>query len=81
MGIDKWKAKHNRYRISEKLLFISAIPFSSFGFALGMKVFHHKTRKWYFKLGSFILMILHLFIILYILHQQESFDGIFNQFT
>mgnify|MGYP003374212353 CR=1 FL=1 len=36
-GIDKWKAKHDRWRIPEAEL-------------LGMIVFHHKTKKWKFRI-------------------------------
>jgi uncharacterized membrane protein YsdA (DUF1294 family) len=78
MGIDKRKAIKGKYRISEKALFISALPFSSYGFALGMKLFRHKTQKLHFKLGSFFLMLLHTAIIVYILKTYVSFDGIFN---
>lgn len=81
MAVDKYKAVHNKYRISEKTLFISALPFSSYGFYLGMKLFRHKTQKFSFKLGSLFLMIVHTSIILYILMNQQSFEGIFSQFT
>ena len=50
MGIDKWKAKHNKRRISEKTLLISAFLMGAVGSGAGMLVFHHKTRKLKFKI-------------------------------
>ena len=45
MGIDKWKAKRSRRRISEKTLLLSCLAMGAIGGAVGMLVFHHKTRK------------------------------------
>ena len=50
MGIDKWKAKHNRHRISEKTLLLSCFLMGAVGGGVGMLVFHHKTRKMKFKI-------------------------------
>lgn len=44
-GIDKYKAKHNRYRISEAALILLAFMGGAYGALLGMKIWHHKTRK------------------------------------
>ena len=38
-------------RISESLLFFMATAFGALGVLLGMFVFRHKTRTWYFLLG------------------------------
>lgn len=47
-GIDKKKAINKKSRISEfQLLFLSFIG-GSVGSLIGMKIFHHKTLKWYF---------------------------------
>ena len=51
MGIDKRKAIKNKYRIPEKVLFMSAILFGSIGANLGMKVFRHKTKHMSFVIG------------------------------
>ena len=45
MGLDKRRAKRNRWRISEVSLFLPAILGGSLGALLGMHLFHHKTRK------------------------------------
>ena len=47
-GIDKRKAVKGRWRIPEKTLLLMGIVFGSVGQLLGMKVFRHKTNKWYF---------------------------------
>ena len=44
MGVDKWKAKHNAWRIPEKTLFLSAILGGSIGSICGMQLFRHKTK-------------------------------------
>lgn len=49
-GIDKWKAKHQRWRISETALLGAAFCVGGAGALLGMLVFHHKTRKWKFRI-------------------------------
>jgi len=58
MLIDKLRsAAPNAERISEGLMFFLAAAFGSVGIYLGMFVFRHKTRKWYFLLGIPLLMI------------------------
>lgn len=62
-GIDKRKAQKNQWRISEaKLLMLAAIG-GSLGAFLGMYLFHHKTKKWKFKLGIPAIMLVQLSII------------------
>ena len=50
MGIDKFKAKHDKQRISEKNLFTCAFLMGGCGIGLGMMAFRHKTQKIKFKL-------------------------------
>ncbi len=50
-GIDKYKAVHGRWRISEAALLGCAFAFAAPGAAAGMAVFRHKTRKLKFKIG------------------------------
>lgn len=59
MGLDKWKAKKNRWRISEKTLLLTAALGGSLGGCIGMQVFHHKTRHWYFRYGLPAMVFLH----------------------
>jgi len=50
-GIDKWKAKKRKWRISETSLLLLAVIGGSIGAWLGMKVWHHKTMHKKFKYG------------------------------
>lgn len=58
MGMDKWKARTNRWRIPEKTLFAVSILGGSIGTLVGMHVFHHKTKHWYFRVGMPLILIL-----------------------
>lgn len=49
-GIDKWKAKHSKWRIPEATLLIMAAVGGSIGAWTGIKLFHHKTLHKKFKL-------------------------------
>ena len=49
-GLDKRRAVRKSWRISEKALLVMAICFGGPGALLAGKVFHHKTKKWYFQL-------------------------------
>nr|WP_297233576.1 DUF1294 domain-containing protein [uncultured Flavonifractor sp.] len=57
MGIDKWKARRERWRVPEKTFFLVALLGGSLGAILGMYAFHHKTRHWYFKWGLPAILI------------------------
>ncbi len=57
MGVDKWKAKRDRWRVPEKTFFLVAVLGGSLGAILGMYAFHHKTRHWYFKWGLPAILI------------------------
>lgn len=48
--------KSGAERISEGMLFFMAAAFGSIGIYLGMFVFRHKTRKWYFIIGIPLLI-------------------------
>lgn len=58
MGIDKRKAIKGAFRIPEATLFIVALIGGSIGSNIGMYVFRHKTRKWYFVYGMPAILIL-----------------------
>ena len=65
MGIDKRRARLEKWRISEKVLFLLALLGGAVGGTLGMLVFRHKTQHWYFKFGFPILAVLQLAACLY----------------
>ena len=50
MGMDKRKAVKEKQRISEKTLLLSACFMGAVGSGAGMLVFHHKTKKWKFRI-------------------------------
>lgn len=58
MGVDKWKAKKNRWRVPERTLFLVAFLGGALGSTIGMHYFHHKTKHWYFKYGLPALVLL-----------------------
>ena len=51
MGVDKSRAERDLYRIPEKSLLLACAPFAALGGLIGMRVFHHKTRKPKFSVG------------------------------
>ncbi|MDO4867331.1 MAG: DUF1294 domain-containing protein [Clostridia bacterium] len=57
MGRDKRCARHGKWRVPEKTLFLVTACFGGLGGVLGMKVFHHKTQHWYFKVFFHVLLI------------------------
>lgn len=65
-GIDKWKAKHSKWRIPEATLLIMAAVGGSIGAWTGIKLFHHKTLHKKFKYGVPAILILQLTIIVFI---------------
>ncbi len=75
MGIDKRRARKKAFRIPEATLFAIAVIGGSVGSILGMFIFRHKTRHWYFKFGLPAILIaqLILFLILYISPMEFSF--------
>jgi uncharacterized membrane protein YsdA (DUF1294 family) len=66
-GIDKRKAKMNKWRIKESSLLTLSLIGGGLGSMFAMQIFHHKTNKNKFKLGvpllTFISIIIFYFII------------------
>lgn len=62
-GIDKWKAKRSKWRISEATLLGLAVIGGSIGAWLGMKVWHHKTMHKKFKYGLPLILIIQIAIV------------------
>lgn len=53
-------------RVPEKTLFLLAILGGSVGAILGMRVWHHKTRHWYFKYGLPAILLAQLALAWYL---------------
>ena len=62
-GIDKYKAKNAKWRISEATLLGLAAFGGSIGAWLGMKVWHHKTMHKKFKYGVPAIIMIQIVII------------------
>ncbi len=60
MGLDKKKAKSQRWRIPEARLFLIALIGGSLGCWGGMYAFRHKTRHWYFVVGMPLILLLQI---------------------
>lgn len=65
-GIDKWKAKHSKWRIPEATLLIMAAVGGSIGAWTGIKLFHHKTLHKKFKYGVPAIFLIQLGIVVFI---------------
>lgn len=64
MGLDKKKAIRRQWRISEATLFLIALLGGSLGSIIGMQLFRHKTRHWYFVWGMPAIFFVELALIL-----------------
>ena len=67
MGIDKRKAIKRTFRIPEATLFIVALIGGSIGSILGMQVFRHKTRHWYFVFGMPAILAIQIVLLVLLL--------------
>ena len=65
-GIDKYKARKGRWRISEATLLLMAVIGGSIGAWAGMRLWHHKTMHKKFKYGIPIIIILQVTIAVYL---------------
>ena len=70
VGIDKNKSIKGGERFSEVSFFFIAVFFASLGILLGMFAFRHKTRKFYFVLGMFLLLLQQAFLVLSVLSSR-----------
>ena len=70
-GLDKFKAKHSKWRIPEATLLGLAVLGGSIGAWLGMKVWRHKTMHKKFRYGIPAILIIQLLLIVYIALYQK----------
>ena len=64
MGVDKSKARKRSWRIPESTLFVLALIGGSIGSIIGMHLFRHKTRHWYFLYGMPAILIIQILIVI-----------------
>ena len=65
-GLDKYKAKKGKWRISEATLLMMAVIGGSIGAWTGMRLWHHKTMHKKFKYGIPIIIILQISLVVYL---------------
>lgn len=69
MGVDKRKARKNKWRIPEKTLFLTALLGGSIGSILGMYMFRHKTKHTAFVIGMPCILVLQCILLFLFLRQ------------
>ena len=69
-GIDKYKAKKGKWRISEATLLTMAAIGGSIGAWAGMRIWHHKTMHKKFKYVIPLIIILQVALVAY-LHKNN----------
>ena len=69
MLIDKWKARHNRWRIPEATLMWVAALGGSVGSLLGMYTVRHKTKHPKFTVGIPLILVAHIVLAIYLFNR------------
>lgn len=69
-GIDKLKARRDKWRIRETSLLLLALLGGSLGAWIGMKVWHHKTKLKKFKYGIPVILVVHIVLLAVIAYIQ-----------
>lgn len=65
-GLDKWKARHKRWRVPERVLLGMAALGGSVGALLGMWLWHHKTQHRRFALGVPLMLAVQLVLAVWV---------------
>ena len=68
-GIDKRRARRGAWRVPEKTLFLLPLLGGSIGALLGMRVFRHKTKHWYFVWGVPAILLAQLALAVWLLYR------------
>ena len=71
-GIDKWKAKRDKWRIEEATLLWWAVFGGSIGAWLGMKTWHHKTQHAKFTWGVPLILFAQLALVALIVYYTQK---------
>lgn len=66
-GADKRRARRGKWRVPEKTLFLLPLLGGSVGALLGMRMFHHKTKHWYFVCGIPAILLAQLALAVWLL--------------
>lgn len=68
-GADKRRARRGAWRVPEKTLFLLPLLGGSVGALLGMRVFRHKTKHWYFVWGVPAILLAQLALAAWLLYR------------
>ena len=68
-GADKRRARRGAWRVPERTLFLLPLLGGSIGALLGMRVFHHKTKHWYFVWGVPAILLAQLALAAWLLYR------------
>ena len=68
MWSDKKRARLHRWRIPEKVLFGVSLLGGSAGTWAGMYLFRHKTKHWYFVIGTPLILVCQAALAIYLVH-------------
>ncbi|MBQ3911821.1 MAG: DUF1294 domain-containing protein [Lachnospiraceae bacterium] len=69
MKADKTKAEKNKWRIKEATLFLVSAIGGSLGTWVGMYLFRHKTKHWYFVVGMPLILIIHIALLVFLFYK------------
>ncbi|MBQ4214710.1 MAG: DUF1294 domain-containing protein [Bacteroidales bacterium] len=64
-GIDKYKAKRDKWRVPESTLLTMAVLGGSIGALAGMKIWRHKTLHNKFRIGIPVILALQIIVIIW----------------
>lgn len=68
-GADKRRVRRGAWRVPEKTLFLLPLLGGSIGALLGMRVFRHKTKHWYFVWGVPAILLAQLALAAWLLYR------------
>ena len=68
-GADKRRARRGAWRVPEKTLFLLPLLGGSVGALLGMRVFRHKTKHWYFVWGIPLILLAQAALAVWLLYR------------
>ena len=73
MGIDKNRARRKAWRIPEAQFFLFALIGGSIGTTVGMYVFRHKTKHWYFAVGMPVILAVQIALVIALIWSPLEF--------
>ena len=66
MRYDKQCARQHKRRVPERTLFLVTGLFGGLGGVLGMYIFRHKTKHWYFRVLFPVMLIVQIAVLVFV---------------